>query len=150
MGRHQLATWDKAGQRVKDSAHLHSVPDLVRYLVAHELPERFVDVEFSATVYRHRMWAPWLVDIQVHGATVREDDDPNFLDILAHQVRHDVGQHDAVHHGIHRFGAVEVLVLAPGEPHRFRPGYVRVRRFYWGHLARGCWVLVRHLVGWWR
>ncbi|WP_092787219.1 hypothetical protein [Actinokineospora terrae] len=139
---------DHVGDRVRDSAHIPSVPALAGFLVRHDLPAQFTDMVFSATVYRHHLFSPWMIDVHVHGATVRADDAPGTLQRLADAIEDAVIGHNAIYHGRPRFGAVHAVVLEPTDEHHYRPGHVKVRRYYIAHRLADLADRARRVTGW--
>ncbi|MFD8494241.1 hypothetical protein [Amycolatopsis sp. NPDC059657] len=133
------------GRRAVETAHLTSVPELARHLVA-TLPDDYEQLRFSAVVYRYLTASPWLIDIAVFGV---EDEhiDTELGDMVLCNVGDTVESHNWVHNGVHRFARCSIVLLTDEQQATHQPSRVAVRHF---HLAERVRSLGQVLVRWLR
>lgn len=137
------------GERVYETEHL-SVPRLARHLVD-QLPREFTELWFSATVYRYRLAAPWIVDVEVFGLSDTDLEDHTFADTLMGQVTDLLDSYNWQQSGDSRFAGPNVVLLREFEQGQRKAGRVSVRRYYLTRKPRGWWEKVRSLAtGWLR
>lgn len=117
---------DWCGDEVAATEHL-SVPALARHLMA-VLPER-TGLLFSATVYRHRLDAPWIIDVTASGLAAGETDDPRIVNDHVTAIASEIDRYNYAHQGRYRFVSL-VVMLRACERHTPEPGRVVVRRLH--------------------
>ncbi|SDC25227.1 hypothetical protein [Actinokineospora iranica] len=122
---------DRVGSRAGETEHW-SVPELARHLVT-ELHEQF-GLVVSATVYRYRIDAPWIIDVQAHGLPEGDlDDTPTGADRMVDRIVSWIDAYNEQRDGVPRFAGPNVVLLRQFERHSPRPGRVSVRRYHLRH-----------------